>query len=224
MWYEADERWLNATLRPDPRRSPRAPGPAPRAAAPRAAAAARGSAASGGCRGRTGSTPLASGWRLSWRCARRGTAAPPRTRAWPPRGRGRLRRGPSAVTPPHSRSLVSRIPTGTLDHREELQTALVRAQAGRGRCAKAGAAPALRPGGGARARSHCRLVPPLIRSTPEPQTDSVRLLLMRPCDRTLGSARQLAGRVPRAPRPPAGGRDTAQPRARADAGEEWGLV
>jgi hypothetical protein len=42
--------------------------------------------------------------------------------------------------------------------------------------------------GGARARSHCRFVPPLIRFTLGSRTCSVPLIMKRQCDRTLGGA------------------------------------
>jgi hypothetical protein len=61
---------------------------------------------------------------------------------------------------------------------------------GRGRRLEALAAgPQAAPGGAARARSHCRFVPPLIHFIPDLLTRSAPLFLKRQCDRTLGAAR-----------------------------------
>ena len=51
--------------------------------------------------------------------------------------------------------------------------------------------------GWARARSHCRFVPPLIHFIPDSLTQSVPLFLKRQCDRTLGWALRAQGIKPR---------------------------
>jgi hypothetical protein len=56
------------------------------------------------------------------------------------------------------------------------------------------------PGGGARARSHCRFVPPLIHFIPDLLAYSVPLNLKRQCDRTLGGAPGRRGKKTGAPR------------------------
>ena len=78
--------------------------------------------------------------------------------------------------------------------------------------------------GAARARPYCRFVRPRIHFIPDSRTHSVVPFLKRQCDRYLGAAQELDGRLPLGRGPPPGARQPAGGGGPDAAGRgSWGL-